>query len=65
MAENPESPGWSEVDHLGRGREDAIYVRSAHSSGNGWFRRAEAGGSGRLRGGGIERDVTFAEPGRL
>ncbi|MGN8246106.1 DUF2255 family protein [Cellulomonas soli] len=38
---------------------DEIYVRSAHGPQNGWFRRALASGTGRIRSGGIERDVTF------
>jgi hypothetical protein len=40
---------------------DALYVRSAHGSNNPWFRRARASGTGRIRAGGIERNVTFAE----
>jgi hypothetical protein len=40
---------------------DDLYVRSAHGANNGWFRRAKASGSGRIRAGGTERDVTFAE----
>src|SRR5690242_11297833 len=39
---------------------DDLYVRSAHGANNGWFRRAKASGSGRIRAGGTERDVTFA-----
>ena len=42
---------------------DELYVRSAHGPENGWFRRAVASGEGRVRGGGIERDVTFEVPG--
>ena len=42
---------------------DDLYVRSAHGPENGWFRRALGSGEGRVRGGGIERDVTFAVPG--
>ena len=38
---------------------DGIYVRSAHGSGNPWYRRALASGRGRLRAGGVERDVEF------
>jgi hypothetical protein len=38
---------------------DGLYVRSAYGAGNPWFRRATASGSGRIRAGGIERDVTF------
>jgi hypothetical protein len=42
---------------------DGLYVRSAHGPDNGWFRRAKASGLGRVRAGGIERDVAFEEPG--
>ncbi|WP_426592291.1 DUF2255 family protein [Cellulomonas sp. McL0617] len=38
---------------------DDIYVRSAHGPGNGWFSRARTVGTGRIRAGGIETDVTF------
>jgi hypothetical protein len=41
---------------------DDLYVRSAAGPENGWFRRALASGSGRIRAGGIERDVTFEVP---
>ena len=37
-----------------------LYVRSAHGANNPWFRRAKASGTGRIRTGGLERDVTFA-----
>jgi hypothetical protein len=40
---------------------DDLYVRSAYGPSNPWFRRAKASGVGRVRAGGIERDVTFAE----
>jgi len=40
---------------------DDLYVRSAHGATNGWYRRAKAAGAGRIRAGGVERDVTFAE----
>jgi hypothetical protein len=40
---------------------DELYVRSAYGPENGWFRRAQASGTGRIRAGGVERDVTFAE----
>lgn len=40
---------------------DDIYVRSAYGSSNPWFVRATASGSGRIRAGGVERDVTFAD----
>ena len=41
---------------------DALYVRSAYGPANGWFRRAQASGTGRIRAGGIEKDVTFVAP---
>ena len=41
---------------------DDLYVRSAHGSSNPWFRRALASGEGRIRAGGVERDVAFEEP---
>lgn len=41
---------------------DDLYVRSAYGPTNGWFRRARASGIGRVRSGGIERDVIFAIP---
>ena len=41
---------------------DALYVRSAYGPGNGWFRRAQASGTGRVRGGSVEKDVTFVAP---
>ncbi|WP_250004180.1 DUF2255 family protein [Actinoplanes sp. M2I2] len=40
---------------------DQLYVRSAYGTENGWFRRARAAGAGRIRAGGVERDVTFAD----
>ena len=40
-----------------------LYVRSAHGPDNPWFRRALASGEGRIRAGGVERDVTFEVPG--
>ena len=39
-----------------------LYVRSAHGPTNPWFRRAKASQAGRIRAGGLERDVTFTEP---
>ncbi len=39
---------------------DDLYVRSAYRPGNPWYRRATAAGEGRVRAGGVERDVTFA-----
>jgi hypothetical protein len=44
---------------------DHLYVRSAYGADNPWFRRATASGSGRIRAGGIERDVTFTPAGEL
>jgi hypothetical protein len=41
---------------------DDIYIRSAYGPDNGWYRRAKASGVGRIRAGGVERDVTFTEP---
>ena len=40
---------------------DDIYVRSAYGPDNPWFVRAKASGVGRIRAGGVERDVRFAE----
>ena len=40
---------------------DDIYVRSAYGPDNPWYRRAKTSGAGRIRAGGLERDVTFAE----
>ena len=39
---------------------DGIYVRSAHGPDNPWYRRAAASGTGRIRAGGVEKDVSFA-----
>ncbi|WAC57146.1 DUF2255 family protein [Gordonia sp. SL306] len=41
---------------------DHIFIRSAYGRDNGWFRRALAGGRGRIRAGGVEKDVAFQEP---
>lgn len=40
---------------------DDLYVRSAYGPQNPWYLRAKASGSGRIRAGGVERDVTFAQ----
>ena len=40
---------------------DELYVRSAYGATNPWFRRAKASGTGRIRAGGLERDVTFSD----
>jgi hypothetical protein len=42
---------------------DDLFVRSAHGWNNGWFQRALKSGQGRVRAGGIEREVAFAQPG--
>jgi hypothetical protein len=42
---------------------DDVYVRSAYGYANPWFQRALASGEGRIRAGGVERDVTFEVPG--
>jgi hypothetical protein len=42
---------------------DDLYVRSAHGPGNPKFRRALQSGEGRIRAGGVERDVAFETPG--
>ena len=39
---------------------DDLYIRSAYGPGNPWYRRATASGAGRIRAGGIERNVSFA-----
>jgi hypothetical protein len=39
-----------------------LYVPSAYGHDNPWFRRALASGEGRIRAGGVERDVTFDDP---
>lgn len=41
---------------------DDLYVRSAYGPDNPWFPRAKASAAGRIRAGGLEPDVTFAEP---
>jgi hypothetical protein len=41
---------------------DDIYIRSAYGPDNGWYRRAKARRTGRIRAGSVERDVQFAEP---
>jgi hypothetical protein len=40
---------------------DDLYVRSAYGADNGWFRWAKASGTGRIRAGGLERDMTFTD----
>jgi hypothetical protein len=41
--------------------DDELYVRSAYGPANPWYRRARASGRGRIRAGGVERDVTFGD----
>jgi len=38
---------------------DDVYVRSAHGYENPWFQRALGAGKGRIKAGGVERDVAF------
>ncbi len=38
---------------------DDLYVRSAYGPENPWYRRALASGTGRIRAGGSEQDVSF------
>jgi hypothetical protein len=40
-----------------------LYVRSIHGRSGTWIRRALAAGEGRIRAGGVERDVAFEEAG--
>jgi len=42
---------------------DSIYVRSAYGWNNGWFQLALKAERGRVRAGGVERDVAFVQPG--
>ena len=39
---------------------DEIYIRSAYGSDNPWFVRATTSGTGRIRAGGVQKNVTFA-----
>jgi hypothetical protein len=40
---------------------DDLYVRSWRGRGGAWFRAAQASHEGRIRAGGVEKDVTFVE----
>ena len=40
---------------------DDLYVRSWRGRGGAWFRAAQARREGRIRAGGVEKDVTFVE----
>lgn len=42
--------------------DDALFVRSARGPDNPWYRRALASGAGRVKAGGLERDVAFSVP---
>jgi len=42
---------------------DDVFIRSAYGYNNPWFQRALRSGQGRIRAGGVERDVTFEAPG--
>jgi hypothetical protein len=44
---------------------DGLYVRTAYGPRNGWFLRAKRSGAGRIRAGGMERDVTFEDAGNV
>jgi hypothetical protein len=39
-----------------------LYVRSWRGSRGGWYRHASETGTGRIRAGGVERDVTLTQP---
>ncbi|MGK5677879.1 DUF2255 family protein [Actinoplanes sp. URMC 104] len=41
---------------------DELYVRSARGPAGRWYMRALRAGAGRIRAGGLEPDVVFAEP---
>lgn len=40
---------------------DDLYVRAAYGSGSGWHRVAQASREGRIRAGGVEKDVTIED----
>ena len=40
---------------------DDLYVRSYRGRGGAWFRAAQVSHEGRIRAGGVEKDVTFVE----
>src|SRR4051812_33231532 len=39
-----------------------LYVRSVNGRESGWFRGTQDQGKGRIRAGGVEKEVTFVEP---
>jgi hypothetical protein len=43
---------------------DSLYLRSVQGPTGAWFRAAEESHEGRIRAGGIEKDITFVDPGR-
>ncbi|NTW40820.1 MAG: DUF2255 family protein [Cellulomonadaceae bacterium] len=53
---------WTIIWHVRHG--DTLYIRSARGPQNGWFRRALASGAGRIRAGGVEKEVTFTRADR-
>jgi hypothetical protein len=40
---------------------DDLYVRSVNGRNSAWFRGTQARGEGRIRAGGVDKDVTFVE----
>jgi hypothetical protein len=40
---------------------DELYVRSVYGRGSGWFRGTQTRREGRIRAGGVDKDVTFIE----
>jgi hypothetical protein len=42
---------------------DDLYVRAAYGPGTGWHRVARTSGEGRIRAGGVEKDVTIEDAG--
>jgi hypothetical protein len=51
---------WARIWFMRHGAE--VYVRSAYGPSNGWYRRALTSQGGRIRAGGVEREVTFEPP---
>src|SRR5436190_13279657 len=41
--------------------DDDLYVRSVNGRSSGWFRGTQVRQEGRIRAGGVEKDVTFAD----
>jgi len=63
LASNRAAGGFSKYTTMWVVRSgDDLYVRSAHGYENPWFQRALRAGAGRVRAGGIERDVRFEGP---